>query len=193
MTVGKNSNALGGSAMDPTAFVCVYEDHAESMLVWFARRVYDTDLALDLTAETFAQAYLARRRFRGTTDAEAAGWLYGIARRQLAMFFRRRKAEQKALRRLGIEPPRLDEEQHERLEELAGLSDLRAAVRHELDRLSDAQREALRLRVVDELPYLEVARRLRISEVAARARVARGLKALAESLDRNPHVKEMLP
>jgi len=45
------------------------------------------------------------------------------------------------------------------------------------------QREALQLRVVDELDYPTVADRLGVSEVAARARVSRALRALAGALD----------
>jgi RNA polymerase sigma-70 factor (ECF subfamily) len=40
----------------------------------------------------------------------------------------------------------------------------------------------VRLRVVDELPYCEVARRLAITEEAARARVSRALRGLSRTL-----------
>jgi RNA polymerase sigma factor (sigma-70 family) len=182
--------ALRRSAREPEAFASFYGSHAEALLAFLARRVQDADLALELTAESFAQAYVGRGRFRGSTDAETAAWLYGIARRQLALYFRKGKVERRALERLRIVVPRFDEEQRARVTELAELDDLRAALRVELERLSRAQREALRLRVVEELPYTEVARRLEISEGAARARVARGLKALAAAMDRNPLIKE---
>jgi RNA polymerase sigma-70 factor (ECF subfamily) len=52
-----------------------------------------------------------------------------------------------------------------------------------LETLAPDQREALRLRVVLELDYASVAERLGISQQAARARVSRGLRALASSLD----------
>lgn len=190
MSVESAAEDLRRSAREPEAFAPFYRRHAEALLAYLARRVHDADLALELTAESFAQAYVGRRRFRGSTDAEAAAWLYGIAKRQLALYFRKREVEQRALQRLRISVPRFDDEQRARLAELAELGDLRAALRVELERLSGAQREALRLRVVDELPYPEVARRLEISEGAARARVARGLKALATAMDRNPLVKE---
>jgi DNA-directed RNA polymerase specialized sigma24 family protein len=49
--------------------------------------------------------------------------------------------------------------------------------------LSDNAREAIMLRVVDELPYSELASRLAISEQAARLRVSRGMRVLALVLD----------
>jgi RNA polymerase sigma-70 factor (ECF subfamily) len=98
-----------------------------------------------------------------------------------------------ALLRLGLQAPRFDDEEEARLRDLAEPDDLRAVVRLELDRLSAGQREALQLRVVDELPYTDVADSLGISQQAARARVARGLKALAAALDRQPSLKEGMP
>lgn len=176
-------HALRRSAREPQAFVGFYEQHAEALLAYLARRVFDTDAAFDLMSETFAQAFAARARFRGSTEAQASAWLYTIAKRQCARYLRRGKAERRALSRLGIERPELDDEQRERIEELADLKGLRAALRIELQRLSAAEREALELKVVRELPYPEVARRLGVSEDAARARVSRGLRSLATGLD----------
>lgn len=193
MNDDSSAQALRRSRREPEAFARFYEEHVESLLAYVMRRVWDVDVALDLTAESFAQAYLSRRRFRGSTEAEAAGWLYGIARRQLALYFRRSAVEKRALQRLGLQAPRFDDEEEARLRDLAEPDDLRAVVRLELDRLSAAQREALQLRVVDELPYTDVADSLGISQQAARARVARGLKALAAALDRQPSLKEGLP
>jgi RNA polymerase sigma-70 factor (ECF subfamily) len=40
--------------------------------VFLARRTFDVEVARDLTAETFAQAFEHRGRFRGQSDAEAS-------------------------------------------------------------------------------------------------------------------------
>jgi RNA polymerase sigma-70 factor (ECF subfamily) len=176
------TTALRRSARDPAAFTAVYDEHAQAMLVFFARRTFDAEVAADLTAETFALAFRQRRRFRGRTDEEAGGWLYAIARRQLGRFRERGAVERRALRRLGVERAPLADGEQERVEELAGLEDLRARVGAAVDELSPAVGEALRLRVVDELPYCEVARRLAITEQAARARVSRALRGLTNQL-----------
>lgn len=88
-------------------------------------------------------------------------------------------AERRALRRLGVELPALEPDEVVRIAELAGLDELRSAVARELLGLPKNQREALRLRVIEELPYVDVARRLAISEPTARARVSCGLRASA--------------
>ena len=148
MTSESGVEALRRSADEPEAFAGFYDEHDTRLLTYFARRVYDPDIAMDLTAETFAQAYAGRRRFRGSSDGEAAAWLYAIARRQLTRYFKKARVELRALARLGIERPALDDEQRTRIEDLAALDDIRGALRAELARLSEPRRQALELRVV---------------------------------------------
>ena len=136
------------------------------------------------------QAYLGRRRFRGASDGEAAAWLYAIARRQLSRYFRTARVERRALERLGLEPPALEDGERARIEELAALDDMRVALRAALGRLPQARRDALELRVIEELPHTEVAGRLGVSEQTARARVSRGLRALAAGLESDSQVEE---
>ena len=172
-------------SVGPADFSAFYAEYAERVLVFHARRCLDAELAVDLMAETFAEALASRRRFRGTSEAEAAAWLFGIARNQLASFFRRGRAERTALKRLGIQVPAVAEDDLARIEALADIDAMRGQVTDQLARLSPQQRDALRMRIVDELGYPEVARRLQVSEDAARARVSRGLRKLAAALDQS--------
>jgi len=94
------AQALRNSVDQPAAFAVFYEVFFERILVYLTRRVYDPDVALDLTAESFAQAYLSRGRFRGSVPAEAEAWIYRIAQRKLARYFRRRTEERRAMNRL---------------------------------------------------------------------------------------------
>lgn len=186
--VGKRTGGAatvdGGSLLDdPDQFSAFYEHHAEAVLIWLTRRVFDPEVAVDLTAEVFAQAYASRGMFRGSTPAEAGGWVFAIARHVLWHFLRKGEAERRAIARLGIQSPLVGEDEHQVIVERAGLLELRALVREQLQELSREQLAALQLRVVDELPYPEVAGRLGISEQNARARVSRGLRALATALD----------
>jgi RNA polymerase sigma factor (sigma-70 family) len=161
----------------------LYDRHSEELLVFLARRTADPQIALDLFGETFAQAIASARRYRGQTDDEAAGWLYTIARRQLSRYYRRGRIEQRAIERLKFEREPASPELLAEIAERAGLSELRAELADALARLSPAVRAAVELRIVDEQPYPELARRLGISEQAARSRVSRGLARLAEVLD----------
>jgi RNA polymerase sigma-70 factor (ECF subfamily) len=151
--------------------------------VYFTRRTYDVEAALDLTAESFAQAFAARGKFRGESEDQAGAWLFAIASRQLARYLRRGYAQRTLVARLGVDVPAASAAETERILELAGLRSLRTLVAEELARLSADQREALQLRVVDELSYATVAQRLGISEHAARMRVSRGLSALSRAIE----------
>jgi RNA polymerase sigma-70 factor (ECF subfamily) len=183
---------LARSVTDPRAFERVYDAYATRVLAFLARRTFDAEAARDLTAETFAQAYQGRRRFRGSTDDETAAWLYGIARNLLNRYIRTGVVERKAVERLGIRVPQLIEADYERIVQLAGLADLRAVIAAEFSRLRPDQQTAVHLRVVEELSYPEIAQRLAISEQTARARVSRGLRQLVAGVEHVPGVKEGL-
>jgi RNA polymerase sigma-70 factor (ECF subfamily) len=149
---------------DECAFDALYRTHAPRLYAWLRRETRD-DVALELVAETFAQVLVSAHRFRGEDDTAAAAWLNGIARNLLRGYRRRARVEDRARRKLEIEEA------------------VRAAIADEvvapaLDVLPDGERRAVELRVLDELPYDEVAGQLGIKEQAARARVSRGLRRL---------------
>jgi RNA polymerase sigma factor (sigma-70 family) len=164
----------------------LYRRHARAMTAFFARRTYDPEAAVDLLAETFAAAFEDRASFRGAGDDAATAWIYGIARHQLSAFYRHGSVERRAIAKLGIERRALTDPEYERIEEFAGLAQTRERIAAALSDLPDEGARALQLRVVDELGYDEVASTLGISEQAARARVSRGLRALAQRLDAGP-------
>jgi RNA polymerase sigma factor (sigma-70 family) len=180
MTEMDSHGGRSGGGLDFSAF---YAEHAGRVLVYLARRCLDPEVAVDLMAETFAQAFANRKKYRGTTREEASAWVFAIAQHQLADYFRRGKARQEAVRRLGLTIPPLVDDDNARMEELADLGRIRPTLAAHFVRLSADQQRAVRLRVIDEMPYPEVARRLGVSEHTARARVSRGLRRLGQSLN----------
>jgi RNA polymerase sigma-70 factor (ECF subfamily) len=177
------SSTLRLARSEPSAFGEVYESQSQLLLVFFVRRTFDAEVARDLVAETFAQAFESRGRYRGSTDGEAAGWLYAIARHQLSHYARRGTVRNKAVRRLGISLPVVSEDDYERIVELAGLAELRGRVAAAFGDLGPGERAALQLRVIEEQPYPKVAAGLGVSEQTARARVSRALRALSNAVD----------
>lgn len=163
-------------------FAELYDRHARTLVLFFQRRTYDPEAAVDLMAETFAAAFRDRDGFRGAGFDAATAWLFGIARHQLSGYYRRGAVERRALTRLGVEPRALTDGELERIEQLAGTADLRGEVARALEALSPRQRTALELRIVQERPYDEVAQMLRISEPTARQRVSRALRDLGTRL-----------
>ena len=76
---------------DPQAFTALYESHFERVYRYHLARSGSAAEAQDLTTLTFVAALENLERFRGTGSFSA--WLFGIARRQAAMYFRSRKRE----------------------------------------------------------------------------------------------------
>ena len=149
-------------------------------LVWFfARRTLDPEVALDLAADTFAVALQHRGRFRGHTAEEAEAWLFAIARSQLSRYWRRGSAERRALALVGPDRTSSGQAELERIEDLAALREQRRDVRRAVARLSPDQAYAVQQRIVLERSYDDVAAELGVSEDVVRARVSRGLRALA--------------
>lgn len=167
---------------DPQAFDAVYARHARSVHAWLASQVGD-GTAWELTAETFAQAWTSRRRFRPDEAGSAGPWLHGIARNLWRQWCRHQRLDAKAMRRLGVE---LDlgggAEDDDTLDRLL-VEQLGPDLEASLDRLPPDQRTAIQLRVVEELAYDVIARRLDVTPDVVRMRVMRGLRTLNAELE----------
>ena len=160
---------------DPEDFGLFYRRHSRQVLAYFARRVRNSEVAADLTAETFAAAVVARRRYRpGARPALA--WLYGIAAHKLGDFQRHGSVEDAARRRLGMQRLALSYEDDELIRSVA--EDAAASL---LEVLPEDQREAVRAHVLAEESYAAMATRLGAPESVLRQRVSRGLRALRGS------------
>jgi RNA polymerase sigma factor (sigma-70 family) len=172
-----DAQLLADAQTDAHAFRELYERYADRIHRFQLARTRDGDAALDLTAETFAQAWLSRARFEDLADGSAAPWLYAIARHVLVASVRRSRLERGACERLGIlaalDRPQVAAEPNEAW--LEGLDDA-------LLELSPDERDAVRLRIVEELSYAEVGRAAGTTPGAARVRVHRGLTALRHRL-----------
>ncbi len=168
---------------DADAFSVLYREEGESVLLFLTRRTLDVELAVELTAETFATALCSWGKLAALKREQQRAWLFTVAGRRFSRYLRRASIERRLVQRLGIQVPVVGHEDLRVIEQRAGLDELREALGRELSRLSAEQREALRLRVVEERSYMEVAERLGVSEQAARTRVSRGLRALAHALE----------
>ncbi|MDA0138090.1 RNA polymerase sigma factor [Solirubrobacter deserti] len=175
---------------DPREFAAFYAAYSERVLSYLVRRVLDPDTAFDLLSETFAKALERQDQFRGHNAEQEQGWLFAIARSELSHFWRSGKVERAAVERLAITVPALSSTEFERIESLAGLSALDLPLSRAFAALPSDQRQAIELRVLDDQSYLEMAETLGVSEPTARARVSRGLRALARAVGEAALVKD---
>jgi len=161
----------------PEAFGVFYRRHERMLLGFFMRRTGDPELAADLTAETFAAALVAVRRF-DPSRAPALAWTFGIAHNKLRRAWEKRRVEDRARRRLGMAPLVLEDDVLDRIERL-GAEDRAVAL---LQTLPGDQARAIRARIIDERPYSLIAAEVRCSESVVRQRVSRGLATLRSTM-----------
>ena len=162
---------------DADSFELFYSRYFERLLVFFARRTRDAELAADLTAETFAAALASRRRYRPQRGG-ADSWLFAIAYHKLGDAQRRGCAEVRARRRLGIERIELTDDDIARIDQLGQPDSVGELVRE----LPPDQREAIQAHVIEERGYSEIAADFKTSEAVVRKRVSRGLAAIRRRL-----------
>ena len=140
------------------------------------RIVRDDDVAQDLLQETLLRAHRALTRLGPGANVRA--WLYRIATNASLNHLRSRARERRALERHAgegeadaVHHPDTDghAEQMERQ---------RVALWNAVAALPERQRQAITLRVADELEYEEIAKRLGCTAEAARANVYQATKRL---------------
>jgi len=147
----------------------------------------------DLVQDAFLKASLRFGQFRGTTDAELAGWLRQILARCLADFVRRyRSGGRRAGRELSLDQL-LDRSSQamERVLATGGTSPSSSAARRDLGvvlsdalaELSEDHREVLVLHHLEGLGWDEVARRMGRTPNAVRKLWTRALNQLRPLID----------
>lgn len=171
-------DVIAASFERPECFEAVFERHATAVYRYLRRRG-GAALAEELTAETFARAFRARRRF-DRRHGSALPWLYGIALNLLRMHRRTEERRLRAYARAaegGSELPGSADSDH-RLDAAA----LRPALVAALADLPRAQREVLLLHAWAELSHEEIAVALSISPGTVRSRLHRARLYIAERL-----------
>ena len=176
-----DAELMRASRRDDRAFRVVYDRHAVRVCRFLESRCDDRDSALDLTAEVFARAWLQRSRFRDEAGGSALPWLLGIARNALRTSLAKQRIETDARLRLGVDHHDIAIEP-----DVGWLDADDGPIDAALRRLPEAEQAAVALRVVESLPYRDIAARLDCSEAAARVRVHRGLSRLRTILQETP-------
>lgn len=164
-------------------FEALYDRTAQRLLVSLTRRLQDPEVAGELWAECWAAAFQGWPGCRAKGLEQEEAWLFGIARRRLADYWRSGAVARRALERLQWSAPAGSAVEDEELARVAELDALRGVLADALAALPERRRRAVALRVLDGLPYADVAVRLGCSEDAARAQVSRGLRGLQRAID----------
>lgn len=143
----------------------LYREHAAALLRYLGHRFGRVAPAEDLLQDTFLQAVRGADRLEGSPSPRA--WLFGIARHVGLTAVRRRRDVEPIP--TSVPAPRAVD------------SDPRlAAVREAIERLSPPLREALELRLRDDLSYEEIAGVLEIPVGTVRSRLHHAVRRLRD-------------
>src|SRR5579875_1255249 len=167
---------------DRDAFAELVTTHYPSLMATARRRLGNEEDAKDAVQETLLRALLAFDRFGDSGDWRLGAWLHTILLHVCADTPRRQRPTA-PLDEWVLET--VVDDSDETVSDPVAL----AAVRRAISELPTSHRQAFELRLVDDLPYDQVAGLLGISEVNARAKVRRARLALQRSLGKNGAVK----
>jgi RNA polymerase sigma factor (sigma-70 family) len=178
---GSDAQVIAASRSEPRVFSIIFDRHYDAVHRYLARRV-GADIADDLTAEAFTEAFDFRARF-DTTRTDARPWLFGIATNLLRHHHRSEARLLRAYARVDRPP-----ETHEADEVIeARLDAQRAApmIATALAQLSTDERDVLLLFAWADLRYEEIAVALHIPIGTVRSRLNRARGRLRELIGRS--------
>ncbi len=168
---------LVAGVTDVEAFAAFYRRHAAPLAGFFLARTGNRELAADLTAETFAAALGARRKF-DPAKGPAVGWLYGIARNKLLKAFERGAVEDRARKRLRMNRLVLDDEALEQVE-------IRESIKPLLESLPPREKKILLLRFFGNMTQSQIAEEIGVSQMHVSRLLTRTLAQLRTSLEQD--------
>ncbi|MBC7816793.1 MAG: sigma-70 family RNA polymerase sigma factor [Planctomycetaceae bacterium] len=147
-----------------------------------------------IVQQTLMDAFAKREQFRGSTEAELAGWLRQILKHNLADALRDQRRDKRDVRRERSLEDEIDasfSRTHEWLAAVQSSPSQRAAKQEDVLRLSEvisklpeAQREAVVLHHLQGWSLADVAKQIGKSEAAVAGLLFRGLKTLHSLLSR---------
>jgi RNA polymerase sigma-70 factor (ECF subfamily) len=162
------------SLTEPELFSTVFDRHALTIRGYLARRV-GTELAEDLTGETFLIAF-DRRRSYDLTQRNTLSWLYGIAANLLRLHRRAEVRQYRAFTKTGVDPA-------DAVSAKVAAGAMTRQLAGALGRLNAGERDVLLLFAWADLPYDELSRALRIPLGTVRSRLHRARTKVRATLD----------
>lgn len=176
-----DAEVLARSIRDPACFSQIFERHFRSVHSYLQRRC-GTDVADDLAADVFVEAFRSRERYDPRWQ-DARPWLMGVATNLLRHHWRSQARQLRAYDRVSGDSasPSLADESDARIDARRHHEALAGA----LSRLSPPDRDVLTLYAWAGLSYEEIAQSLQIPAGTVRSRLARARRQIREALEPN--------
>jgi RNA polymerase sigma-70 factor (ECF subfamily) len=179
VTMPADAQIIAASLEEEERFALIFDRHFGAIHRYLHRRV-GKELADDLAADTFTQAFDHRRGYDPSRQ-DAAPWLFGIAANLLRHHRRAERRRLFAYARAGVDPvSHIDVDAvHDRVD-AAAASPLVAIALMTLD---PGDREALLLLAWADLTYQQIAEALAIPVGTVRSRIHRARRMVRASLN----------
>lgn len=165
---------------DPREFVALYDLHFDPVYRFLVSRCGDSQLAEDLTSDTFMKALEKIKKFKWTGKPYRA-WLYRVALNEMNQYYRKHKKE----RELAIRQWKENGEEFDSADmDLRNNEDRQEAIgsvrqlNESFGLLKPAEQDILSLRFFEDLSYEEISTALNISVSNVGVRLNRSLKRL---------------
>ena len=159
---------------DIEAFEALFREYQGEVYRWIIRIVRDSGAAEDLTIETFWRIYRARTRF--DPHRSFGAWARRIATNLALEHLSRRRPETSLNNEYLIGAPGTADP--------AVAADVCAKVLAAFDELPATLGVTVRLAMIEEMPYAEIADALGISTNGVKSRVFRAIRLLRKSLEK---------
>ena len=170
---------LAWASGDPAAFKILYERHRGPLYRFMLGQLRDRPLAEELYQDVWQRVIAARAGWK--PEAAFSTWLYRIAHNRLNDHWRSQRHRPPApidaeLRTAALADP-------DDPERLAGNEELRQHLQRALDELPDEQREAVLLRLLQELSLDEIGRITGVGRETVKSRLRYALDKLRARLN----------
>ncbi len=171
--VDVSSLVKSAQAGDASAISKLYDCYAGTILRYLLARVYERELAQDLTQEVFIRVIKGIGQVEYRDEKSFAGWLYTIAGNVVHSYHRRRRIAAIPLEHDGdLVDARSQHDIHRICDRLA--------LQHALAQLTQDQQQVLTLRFFADMTNSEIARMLNRTEGAIKALQYRALQSLQQ-------------
>lgn len=177
-----NEKEVANAQHDPEQFGRLYDAYYQPVFGFMYSRTGNSELAKDLTSETFFQALKNLHRYRLREGASFKSWLFAIGVAQIGNYYRQRSKMfevtiEEAPEIIGHEDFQSDIA-YQMGEDADELKQKISLLRNMLKQLNRKQQDILTLRFFSKLTIPEIAATLKMKEGTIKSHIHRALKKL---------------
>jgi len=154
------------------AFSEIYVQYEKPIIRFITDRVGDPEVARDIAQETFLKVHRFRSSYQ--PDHPFPTWLWTIARNTITDWYRRQKPEDHQGEEFEVQSP------HPNAEAILARKFDRRALRRLMKSLTSLQRRVIWFRVIHQLPYQEISKKMGLSLSAVKCLAYRSKRVLKD-------------